>query len=178
MMKRIWLLWCLAFLATGCSAIIPTYQEPQDGPRAKVRVIYGGAAAKFYPGRDCQVEGSDPGLDVSGFRLPIPGTGRKLNMPAPPQDGRYFEEVFVPAGEPLTTRFVRRDETHAGSKVCVTPAFTFVPEPAAHYEMTFSIAPDFMSCESSLARIVEDQPGEYRREPMSPRAPAAVPCHQ
>ena len=158
---------------TGCSAILPTYQEPSEGRRAKVRMIYGGATAKFFPGRDCEPAGNDPGLDVAGARLPIPGTGRKLNMPEPPA-GRHFDEVFVRAGEPLTVRLVRRDETHSGSLTCAVPPFTFVPEPDANYEIAFTIAPDFKSCASSLVRIVEDQPGNHRREPLSPRAPASA----
>ena len=158
---------------TGCSAILPTYQEPSEGPRAKVRMIYGGATAKFFPGRDCEPAGNDPGLDVAGARLPIPGTGRKLNMPEPPA-GRHFDEVFVRAGEPLTVRLVRRDETQRGSEICATPPFTFVPEADANYEITFTVVREFTVCESSLARLVEDQPGNYRREPMSPRAPAAA----
>lgn len=185
--SRYWLLCAAALALTGCNVILPVYKEPEDGPRARVRIVYGGGGAKFHPGRDCYLRKYNSAQDVQGFRVPGLGLGRSLDMPLPPQGVGFYEEVYVRAGEPLTAFFaLRREHTVSqqpspdGSRLetvkavesCNTIPFTFVPEPDANYEITFSYSGPYR-CGTVLERIAQSDGGEYRRELMRPKtAPA------
>lgn len=176
---------CLPVLS-GCNALLPTYQEPGDGPRAKLRVIYGGGGAKIHPGRDCKPRKYNSARDVMGFRVPGLAKGRRLDMPAAPAGDVFYDEIHARAGEPLTMFFAyrhehvvsqnlspdgKRLETDRRIESCDTAPFAFVPEPNAYYEVAFARVGT--GCASTLARLVEAQPGSYRHEPMAP-LPAPV----
>lgn len=131
------------------------YEEPVDGPRARVRLISDQPSPYGYSGQSCM------GAPKAGAGA-TPGTGpfggieyRTIGMPKiAVEGGRAVTEIYVRAGEPFTFRLVAGGCSKAGCPVdkwSCDATRSFVPADGEDYVAT--IVRRGQSCPIELYRI-------------------------
>lgn len=138
------------------------YQEPQTGPRAKLRVVAYGGMVRAVPNSDC-VDWRLPGAGVmvasdSGFAHV---NSRKLDMPpgrmsgVPTASGVVaVSELYVPAGVPLVLDFLSGGAKSAGSHYQCFVRKAFTPSANENYEAVFT--QDASVCRFGVMKISHD----------------------
>ncbi|AYO96173.1 hypothetical protein [Xanthomonas axonopodis] len=161
------LITALVALLAGCgmtrsaSISLSTFDEPRDGPRARIRLVTERPAPVLYPNRTC-VGGAIRGAGIAPSSRPGPfgtGAGQKIGIPAVAvSGGRYVTETQVKAGEPLTLSLSAAgcmgNRCVVNAPLC-TVSRSFVPEAGQDYVATLLL--QGQECEVEMFRIVTQQ---------------------
>lgn len=137
-MKKPLLLLLSLCVLSGCTFIsavgtqFKKMEEPQDGERARIRVVGNYIAMRGTPGSACMdYRKKGAGTVIGGFIGSTGYRGRSLGMPNPNDSTKgMFSEFYVRANEPVTLE-IAADITIAN---CSFPA-TFIPEAGHDYEL-------------------------------------------
>ena len=140
-MKKLLLLLPLCALS-GCTYLsavgtqFKKMEEPQDGERARIRVVGNYVAMRGTPGSSCMdYRKKGAGTVIGGFIGSTGYRGRSLGMPNPNDSTKgMFSEFYVRANEPVTLE-IAADITMAN---CSFPA-TFIPEAGHDYELQLGL---------------------------------------
>ncbi|APO97034.1 hypothetical protein [Xanthomonas vesicatoria] len=161
------ILTALMMLLAGCGAIrssaisLSTFDEPRDGPRARLRLVTERPAPELYPNRSC-IGGNIQGAGIAPSSRPGPfgtGSGQKIGIPAVAvSGGRFVTEAHLRAGEPITLSLsaggCMDNRCSLNTPLC-TVSRSFVPQAGQDYVATiFSRGPE---CEVEVSRIVIQQ---------------------
>lgn len=165
--KRVLTALVVAFALTACSIAgmvkmnLSTYEEPLDGPRARLRLISDQPSPFVYPGLAC-ADNAAKGAGVAPESRSGPMGGlehRKIGMPsAPVPGGRAMTELYARAGEPITFTLTAGGcaqgmcPMDATEKSLCHQTRTFVPDEGVDYVAT--ILRKGAACDIQLFRIV------------------------
>ncbi|MBN2655263.1 MAG: hypothetical protein JXR79_09175 [Nitrospirae bacterium] len=159
----------IMFLLTLSSCgLVHVYKEPEDGSKARMRVVYGGAAFKFYPGGICTKSEADSYGQVSrwfaNFR-----SNKDVGIPLKPEKG-WYDEFFIRSGVPFTVTANYGYDLYVEQHKCNPLDFTFFPLKDADYETEFVLIKHGKQkfCILSLSQIIKNDDGTYKKETMKP----------
>lgn len=175
-----------AGLLTGCAVMgtmkmaFSTYEEPADGPRARLRLINDQPSPFIYPARECVRNGAKGSGVAPGSRPDLMNSleARRIGMPsAPVPGGRSVAEMYVRAGEPITFSL---SAGGCGKNLCpiddqqrsiCSQARSFVPKENVDYVATILKQGD--TCDIHLFRI---EPKGKRHVVVPEPSEIASPC--
>lgn len=159
----------IMFLLTLSSCgLVHFYKEPEDGNRAKMRVIHNDARINFYPGGICTKSEVDSygqvGQWFANFR-----SNKVVGIPLKPEKG-WFDEYFIRAGVPFTVTAYYELNLYTEIVTCGPLNFTFFPLKNADYETEFQFIDlgKRSICTMHLRQIIKKDDGTYKKESMSP----------
>lgn len=140
--------------ASLCLAACATlkYQEPLQGPRARVRFVTSSdlvAVLRAYDDVNCS-QNETEWMRLRNGPLVNPSP-KKLGMPMAVYNENAAKEVYVDASRPMHGMFYGAGRTGSGVYSCAVP-FTFAFAAGTDYEVKFAATPGV--CQVTVARFV------------------------
>lgn len=156
----------MSFSLAAC-AIVPSYEEPISGERAKVRFRTEIERVEIFHSDETQCPSKQNLIAILSQRATskIPGIS-SLGMPSY-KGGSVgaTTEKYVAANKPFSLAFGGSSQIWRYGTKCDQLPFGFTPVAGENYEVTFFHEPNL--CLVKVEKIVESNPEEYKREPVA-----------
>lgn len=162
---------CVMLVVAGCA--LPQYQQPEEGERARLRVVNIGGRANtnvfVHPdasGR-CIPRNAGARESIALLDWNTPNKGRQGARVGIPGGEGYaderFAEVFVPVGHPLTITFGASVGTLVSSNASCRIGIQLEPQKDTDYEASFAFG---RQCTLQVATITRAVDGTIVRTPL------------
>lgn len=152
----------VASFISGCSSLLPPHEEPQHGPRARIRVSDINAALTSFTNEAC--ENRKNVAHINGFMLDLyisRGMPERLSTTTP------AIEAYIDSAKPFYGVYGKTWPGYFASDFCRIP-FKFSPETGADYEIDAVYAGKDPStnkeyCRLRINRLFVDNAGKVDR---------------
>lgn len=150
----------LAIICCGCAALY-LYQEPYDGPRARVRFV-------AAPGADVYRYDDDQCKSGEDHVVRMNSSPKRLGLPLWKHDENAAKEFYVRARRPFHGMFAYGVSTAGGAanlRTTCNLGFSFMPLEGRDYEVLYTY--DGQGCRVQLFDLQPQANGEVVRRPGS-----------